>query len=102
MQELTFEQVGIVVGGNGGESGESTDNSSVETNTIKVKVDATGCGAAEVAKDAYVGAGAMAGGIILGATTWGLGAYVGGFLGGIAGSLAWQASEDEVINTLCN
>ena len=44
MQELTFEQVGIVVGGNGGESGESTDNSSVETDTIKVKQDAAGSG----------------------------------------------------------
>jgi hypothetical protein len=101
MQELAFEQVDIVVGGEGA---DSCDNASVETDTIKVKVDATGntCSAANMVQNAYIGVGAMAGGIILGATTWGLGGYVGSFGGGMAGAAAWEASKDDVISALCN
>ncbi|CAM3926120.1 hypothetical protein [Rheinheimera salexigens] len=40
MQELTFEQVGIVAGGEG--SGDGGASESVETDTIKKKQDATG------------------------------------------------------------
>jgi hypothetical protein len=75
MQELTFEQVDVVAGGT--------------------------CGAAELAKDAYVSAGGAAGAIIVGASTAGVGAVVGGFIGALIGALAWQASKDEVTAALC-
>lgn len=76
MQELTFEQVEVVSGGD--------------------------CGAADLAKDAYVGAGAAAGAIVLGATTIGFGAAIGGFIGGMIGSLAWQGSKDDVVAVVCD
>lgn len=75
MQELTFEQVEEVSGAT--------------------------CGAAEVAKDFMVGAFAFAGGVIGGAMSAGIGGYAGGFAGAMVGSLAWQASEDDIVFAFC-
>jgi hypothetical protein len=60
------------------------------------------CGAADVAKDFMVGVFAFVGGVIGGATSFGIGSVAGGFVGAMAGSGAWQASKQEIISTLCH
>lgn len=59
------------------------------------------CGAAELIGDMYKGAGTAAGAAVLGATTIGFGTILGGFVGGMLGSLAWQASKDDIIAAVC-
>jgi hypothetical protein len=49
-----------------------------------------------------VGVFAFAGGVIGGATSFGIGSVAGGFVGAMAGSGAWQASKQEIISTLCH
>ncbi|EGM79697.1 hypothetical protein Rhein_0157 [Rheinheimera sp. A13L] len=76
MQELTFEQVEEVSGAS--------------------------CAASELTGNFIVGAFSFAGGVIGGATTFGIGGYAGGFAGGMLGSLAWQASKRDIEAAFCS
>lgn len=74
MQELSFEQVVDVDGG---------------------------CAASEVMGDFVKGSFAFAGGLIGGATSFGFGAPLGGFAGGMAGSLAWVSMRSDFEARFC-
>lgn len=66
MQELAFEQVEIVVGGEGNE-GESSD--SVNTDTTKVKQDAAGCSIPSLGEAASAYGVGFGTGVTVGAAT---------------------------------
>lgn len=75
MQELTFKQMEEVSGGE--------------------------CAASRVANQVVEGAFTLAGTIIGGATTFGVGSAIGGFAGKVAGALAWEGMRDETVAALC-
>lgn len=75
IQELTFKQMEEVSGGK--------------------------CTASRVANKVVQGAFTLAGSIIGGATTFGVGASVGSFAGTVVGALAWEGMRDETVAALC-
>lgn len=64
-------------------------------------VSGANCDAAELTHDFVVGSFAFAGGLIGAATTFGPGAPVGGFVGGMLGSGAWLSIKEDVIFAMC-
>ena len=99
MQELTFEQADVVSGGTFWDIQEVQKELEYREQVME---QGGGSGrAAEIAKKGYDAFFMVAGAVIGGAISAGLGAAAGSALGGVVSAAAWQASKDEMTHFLC-